>query len=468
MAATDQTNSRFENQGGVADSNPNPIKRWLSSVFIRRQSSLERRRKSRRSAEKDRQKKNDPHLIHYFHELDDGYSLLAVQLLEQLTAKYDIDLNCHIASRETSNNIPEPDLLNRLSRTDGKLIAPHFNLLFPDTKEPADPELLKQANIIALELAENKEFSELTGLTTAVISNNHSAIKAFQHQTYKIDPEASEKKIKRSNELRNQLGHYSGAMFYYAGEWYWGIDRLYHLEKRLMELGVNKDQSEALICPRPEIVMGPLKDSGNLKLRFFPSLRSPYTSIIFDKTLELAEKTGIELEISPVLPMVMRGVPATMQKGSYIMSDAAREAKELKIDWGKKVYDPIGEPVINCYALYPWAKRSGKGDALLREFLQCAFYEGINTNSTSGMKLVVERAGLDWVQAKSRLYLGEWEPLIEKNRLDMYDLGCWGVPSYELSDSEGETLVATWGQDRLWLISRAIQNYLKESKTSNE
>ena len=50
----------------------------------------------------------------------------------------------------------------------------------------------------------------------------------------------------------------------------------------------------------------------------------------------------------------------------------------------------------------------------------------------------------------------------------MYDLGCWGVPSYELSDSTGETLVATWGQDRLWLISRAIQNYLKESKTSNE
>ena len=79
---------------------------------MRRQSSLDRRRKSRRSAEKDRQKNNEPHLIHYFHELDDGYSLLAVQLLEQLTAKYDVDLHCHIASRETSNNIPEPNLLN--------------------------------------------------------------------------------------------------------------------------------------------------------------------------------------------------------------------------------------------------------------------------------------------------------------------------------------------------------------------
>ena len=123
MAATDQTSNKFENQGGVADSNPNPIKRWLSSVFMRRQSSLDRRRKSRGSAEKERQKKNEPHLVHYFHELDDGYSLLAVQLLEQFKAKYDVDLHCHIASRETSNNIPEPDLLNRLSRTDGKPVS---------------------------------------------------------------------------------------------------------------------------------------------------------------------------------------------------------------------------------------------------------------------------------------------------------------------------------------------------------
>ena len=84
------------------------------------------------------------------------------------------------------------------------------------------------------------------------------------------------------------------------------------------------------------------------------------------------------------------------------------------------------------------------------------------------MKLVVERAGLDWIQAKSRLYLGEWEPLIEKNRQNMLDLGCWGVPSYELSDSEGNTLVATWGQDRLWLIDRVIQKYLKQSQKPNE
>ena len=29
----------------------------------------------------------------------------------------------------------------------------------------------------------------------------------------------------------------SGAMFHYGGEWYWGVDRLYLLERRLAELG---------------------------------------------------------------------------------------------------------------------------------------------------------------------------------------------------------------------------------------
>ena len=63
MASPVGPDAGFENQGGVADSNPNPIKRWLSSVFMRRQSSLDQRRKSRKSAEKARQKKNETHQI---------------------------------------------------------------------------------------------------------------------------------------------------------------------------------------------------------------------------------------------------------------------------------------------------------------------------------------------------------------------------------------------------------------------
>ena len=51
----------------------------------------------------------------------------------------------------------------------------------------------------------------------------------------------------------HEMKHYSGAMFYYGGEWYWGADRLYLLEQRLAALGVDRYSERDLIAPRPSI-----------------------------------------------------------------------------------------------------------------------------------------------------------------------------------------------------------------------
>ena len=42
-------------------------------------------------------------------------------------------------------------------------------------------------------------------------------------------------------------------MFYYGDEWYWGVDRLYHLEKRFIDLGLNKLNNANLKYPRPDL-----------------------------------------------------------------------------------------------------------------------------------------------------------------------------------------------------------------------
>ena len=81
-------------------------------------------------------------------------------------------------------------------------------------------------------------------------------------------------------------------MFYYGGEWYWGVDRLYHLEKRLVELNAGKRAEEGLVAPRPSTDVGVLRDDGSLTLEVYPSLRSPYTAISFDRALKLAGSTG--------------------------------------------------------------------------------------------------------------------------------------------------------------------------------
>jgi 2-hydroxychromene-2-carboxylate isomerase len=196
-------------------------------------------------------------------------------------------------------------------------------------------------------------------------------------------------------------------------------------------------------------------------LEIYPSLRSPYSAMIFDRTVQLAEDTGVKLVVRPVLPMVMRGVPATRQKGFYIFSDAMREAAALAVPFGK-MYDPIGEPVRRCYSLYPWAVEQGKGNALLSAFLKAAFAEGHNTNNHRGLQKVVEAAGLDWQQAREHLGSDDWQQLLENNRQAMYDFGSWGVPSFRLLDQEGHQVLALWGQDRLWLFAREIQRLLAE------
>ncbi len=88
-------------------------------------------------------------------------------------------------------------------------------------------------------------------------------------------------------------------MFNYGDEWYWGADRFHHLERRLIDYGACKREDGALICPRPDIDAGPLKDDGSLTFEIFTSIRSPYSSIAFDAALTLAADTGVEARIGP-------------------------------------------------------------------------------------------------------------------------------------------------------------------------
>ena len=296
----------------------------------------------------------------------------------------------------------------------------------------------------------------------ALWSGEKEALEALARTHGSVEPTELSARIAAGNTSRREQGHYSGAMFFYEGEWYWGIDRIYHLEQRLIDLGAQRpDSPEELIFPRPEIEFGPLRDDGQLTFEIYPSLRSPYTSLIFDHAVRLARETGVRMVIRPVLPMVMRGVPATRQKGFYIFSDAAREARALGLSWGT-IYDPIGDPVRNAYSLYPWAKSQGREAELLSSFLHAAFFDGVNTNNDRGMKVVVENAGLSWAEAREILGNRDWEEALEENRLAMYDFGSWGVPSFRLLDDKGSEVLGLWGQDRLWLFSREIQRLLRE------
>ncbi|HEY6131899.1 MAG TPA: 2-hydroxychromene-2-carboxylate isomerase, partial [Halioglobus sp.] len=317
---------QFQEQGGAATMDPSAFLRWATSKVITGLCKPKRLAKQRIRAEKKRIRSGLPHMLEYFHQVDDGYSQLAAQVLRALTERYEIQLHCHLVSGPLGKNAADPALLLQLSRYDAFHVAPEYGLEFPRHDGELRADLVRLACSILAHQDTHGFIARAAEVGRALWSDDADTLHKLAGQYGCAADSDIGDRIAAGTARRAALGHYSGAMFYYGGEWYWGVDRLYHLEQRFAELGIDRQRGAPMLVPRPGLEVGPLKDSGRLTLEVFPSLRSPYTAISFDRAVKLARDTGIDLVVRPVLPMVMRGVPATRQKGLYIFWDAAREA----------------------------------------------------------------------------------------------------------------------------------------------
>ncbi len=395
-----------------------------------------------------------PHRVHYFHQVDDPYSDLAAQTIPVLEENYDIEIIPHLVSAHVGPNLPEPELFAQLARHDVARVAPHYGLVFPsDAQTPSAEAVAAAQNELVPALRHGgAAFAEGVRKLGTWLWTTGAPDGSRGGASSSPPPE-----LTQGNALREKFGHYSSATFYYAGEWYWGVDRLYHLENRLAKLGAARLDDAKPCFDRPAVEQRPVQHAEEMRLEIFPSLRSPYSAIGFAPALAMARETGVPIEVRPVLPMVMRGVPVTFQKGIYLLRDTKREAAALGMPFGK-MFDPIGEPTRKAFSLWPHAREQGRGNEYLVAFLSAAFAEGIDTSVESGLRTVVEVAGLSWSEAQARIGDNAYETILESNRLAMVEeMGLWGVPSFRLRGPGDEPELVAWGQDRLWLVSREIQ-----------
>lgn len=440
------------------ENNPNPsymvdpprLLRFLMARMLGRVANTEQIAKKRAKAEKKRKAVGQAHVVEYFHQVDDPYSHLMAQVLAQFAARYDIEIVPHLIRATGGRNQPELEKLARWARRDCGLIAPHYGLGFPEEAGVIpEPALLEAANRALAKLSTNEFVANIESVSARLWSGESLDAELATAKEAEAALDAGSARLAEFN-------HYSGAMLYYGGEWYWGVDRLFHLEQRLRELGACKDTDQPYIAPRPEIDVSDVDASG-LDLHFFPSLNSPYTSIIFDRTIELSKACKINVHHKPVLPMIMRGVAATPAKGTYIFFDTKREGDFFGVPFGKHV-TPIGEPTRQAYSLIPWAKSRGKDIELLSTLLRYAWSEGKALHKQKNLRLAVEEVGLNWPEAQTHLGSEDWKAITEKYQDEMVEgMGLWGVPSYRLCGPEGEPDLEVWGQDRLWLVAAEIR-----------
>ena len=337
-------------------------------------------------------------LVRYFHQPGDPYSALAAALLPTLRERYRIEIETHAVPPPDAGAAPDATRLAAWAERDARRCAQRLGLSGLDRS----PE----------------------GLATDAAA------------------------LRRGAKLRAHLGHYLGAMFCFEGEWYWGVDRLHHLESRLRSLGLARDTDDAApLVPPPALrwVAAPVT-ADRPQLHFYCSLRSPYTWLAVPRVRRLAAHYGADLRLRMVLPMVMRGLPVPWPKRRYILLDAKREADRLGLPFGD-IADPVGAPVERGLALVHHAERQSRGIEVAESFLRGVFAEGIDAGSDRGLTRIASRVGLGAADIRAALTDDGWRAIAEANRIEMLAQGLWGVPSFRVEGFE-----AVWGQDRLFMV----------------
>ena len=379
----------------------------------------------------------------------DPHGYLLLQVLPSLGERFDLTFRYHTVTSVQDDMFPEQALWQSWAIADAHDLARLYRLDFPEN----DPTLPKSAIHNAacrMALAEDQpDFADqalelLRSLWHGEVPANDSA---------DPEPESAWQRIALNEERLQEAGHYLGSMLHYEGEWYWGLDRLDHLERRLIQKGYGRHPNEAArfvrtwadLCrkPKPE-------EPITTPLEIFFSMRSPYSYLGLERAKQLADYFECPLEIRPVLPMVMRGQAVPPAKKWYIFKDTKREAEKLGIPYGF-VADPLGAGVERCYAIFPYAREQGLGTSWMRTFARAVNARGIRSETNRGLRRIVEETGLDWHKAREWLDDESWRDEAEANRQELYRQGLWGVPCFRFGD------ITAWGQDRLWLIQEAMR-----------
>jgi 2-hydroxychromene-2-carboxylate isomerase len=402
---------------------------------------VDQNRLAKRAAqfEKARQRKADPHEVIFFHDVTDPYSHLLLMVIADLWATGGVQLTCHMIDAPQANVTPEREKLAAYALKDARILAQKIGLDFKASSYPVQENMEHARSALAQVFSGNK-LDDARNISNTLWSGETVQAVDFPWQ----------KPQQAGTKLLHKLGHYQGAMLYYGGEWYWGLDRLHYLHKRLSQLGVGQGR---LAFERPVTP----ESTGNAggELDCYVSFRSPYSYLALNRAMALSQAYNVKLNLRCVLPMVMRGLPVPKTKKFYLLHDAAREANRLGLPFGR-IADPLGKAVERGYALMPWARGQGKDLALACSFTTAVWSQGIDAASGAGLKRIVEQAGLSWVQAKTYIDNEDWRVEAETNRQGLTDMGLWGVPSFCY---EG---VSIWGQDRMW----AIEDIMKEKCNS--
>ena len=156
-----------------------------------------------------------------------------MQVLPSFFANSGIDLQIVVIQQPEKEFAPDLQRLAQWRLYDAKLLALQYGLISPTISVPPMKEKLELALQMALQ--PNTHLSK----TSTCLQISQALLLQSPLSETKISPsltiKQAQKQLLQNQMLLHKKGHYQGAMVYFEGEWYWGIDRLPYLSKRLQK-----------------------------------------------------------------------------------------------------------------------------------------------------------------------------------------------------------------------------------------
>ena len=410
----------------------------------------------RKFSEARRKLAGQRHVVSAFLQIDDPYSYLLSLYLPSLAEHYDIELHVYLSEQLGEEFQPAPELQAQYAVDDCVRLARELGVPFLDKgKLPPTEYRVGLSDAVAALHGTDEFAAELFQALSAYWRGDSAAVSQLSNVA---GMQGKARGVVTSTQaLLTRLGHYNSAMLHYAGEWYWGVDRLRYLTERLHELGVSKDDSsnpklasikQAMQFSLP--VRPPTAAKNLPPIELFYSPRSPYSYLGLKRIFDIADAFGVAVKIRPVMPMVMRGMKVPSSKLRYIAEDTIREARRMQIPFGR-LADPIGSGAERFMAVFCYAESEHRE----RDFVQNAgigiWSEAIDIATDKGMRKITGRSGLFWPDAKAAMNGDDWRAQVDANRESMMSSGSWGVPTIRMDE------FVVWGQDRDWMLVRHLE-----------
>lgn len=372
--------------------------------------------------------------------LSDPYSFMLVQVLPQLAQRFNVEFRLYMVFGFNTEVSANSRLYARWALKDANAIAKQYQLItankIPDEQYLSTAQQEWQLSNKSIDDAVDifkkawlRLYEEFYQLSTPVIS---AQMTSQQRQRIK--------------------GHFMPATILFAEQWFWGLDRLKHLEQLFNQLSLSKAEEE-VIFEANKLKFLPATAASKVttkpSIKAYLSLRSPYSYLGFKQLMALAEHYQCDVDIEIVMPMIMRGLPVSRQKQKLIFLDAVREAKTKQIPL-TQFFDPAGDGVLQAYQLFAYAKFCDKAAQYLGELYKAVYVEGTSLTNQANLKAICATVGIDYQTAVTYGRHNDWQKRIEHNALELESAGFWGVPVFQYRDT------MCWGQDRLWQIEQAL------------